>query len=57
MALYIDDLLITAVIIAVVEELKKAFHREFEMKDLGEVEVIIGIYIRRNREVRILLIN
>ena len=57
MALYIDDLLIVIVIIAVVEELKKAFYREFEIKDFGEVEVVIGMYIRRNREVRILLIS
>ena len=57
MALYIDNLLIAAVTIVVVEELKKALHREFEMKNLGEVEVIIGIYIRRNRKARTLLIN
>ena len=57
MALYIDDLLIAIVIIIVVEELKKALYREFKMKDLGEVEVIIGIYIRRNREARTLLIS
>ena len=56
-ALNIDDLLITTVTIIIVEELKKAFYHEFEIKDFEEVEVIISIYIRRNREVRILLIN
>ena len=57
MALYIDDLLIATVTITAVKELKKALHREFKMKDLGEVEVIIGIYIRRNRKARTLSIS
>ena len=57
MALYIDNLLIAAVTITIIEELKKALHREFKMKDLGEMEVIIDIYIRRNREARTLLIS
>ena len=57
MVLYIDNLLITVVIIIIVEELKKAFYRKFKIKNLGKVEVIIGMYIRRNQETRILLIN
>ena len=57
MALYIDDLLITIVTITIIEELKKTLHREFKIKNLGEVEVIIGIYIRRNREAKTLLIS
>ena len=57
MALYIDDLLITTVTITIIEELKKALYREFKIKDFGEVEVIIGMYIRRNREARILSIS
>ena len=55
--LYIDDLLITAVTITTVKELKKTLYREFKIKDLEEVEIIINIYIRRNREARTLLIN
>ena len=57
MALYIDNLLIVAVTITIVKELKKALHREFKIKDLGEMEVIIDIYIRRNRKARILSIS
>ena len=57
MALYIDNLLIAAVTITVVKELKKALHREFKIKDLEKVEVVIDIYIRRNREDRTLLIS
>ena len=57
MALYVDDLLIIIVIIVVVEELKKVLYREFKIKDFGEVEVIIDMYIRRNRETKILLIS
>ena len=57
MALYIDNLLITAVTIIIIKELKKALYREFKIKNLGEIEVIISIYIRRNREARILLIS
>ena len=55
--LYVDDLLITIVIIIIVKKLKKTLHREFKIKDLEEVEIIINIYIRRNREVRTLLIS
>ena len=47
MVLYIDNLLIAVVTITVIEELKKTFYREFKIKDLGEVKVIIGIYIRK----------
>ena len=56
-ALYIDDLLISATTTAAVEGLKKALYREFEIKDLGEVEVVISIHIRRNRERRTLSIS
>ena len=57
MILYIDNLLIAIVIIIIVKKLKKALYREFKIKDFGEMEVIIGIYIRKNRKARILLIN
>ena len=49
--------MIITVIIIVVKELKKTLHRKFKIKDLEKIEIIIGIYIRRNRETRILLIN
>ena len=49
--------MIIVVTIVVIEELKKTLYREFEIKDFEEVKVVIGIYIRRNRKVRILLIN
>ena len=57
MTLYIDNLLISTVIIIIVKKLKKTFHRKFKIKDFGKVEVIINIYIRRNRKIKILLIN
>ena len=57
MVLYIDDLLIATVTITIIEELKKALHREFKIKDLGKMKVIINIYIWRNREARTLSIN
>ena len=57
MALYIDNLLITTVTITIIKKLKKTLYRKFEIKDFGEVEVVIDIYIRRNRKARILLIS
>ena len=55
--LYIDDLLIAAVTNIIIKNFKKTLYREFKIKDLGKVEIVINMYIRRNREARTLLIS
>ena len=45
--LYVDDMLIFGTSLEVVCETKKFLGSKFDMKDIGEVEVIIGIKITR----------
>jgi hypothetical protein len=50
--LYVDDMLIAAKCICEVNKLKSLLHKEFEMKDQGAAKKILGMEIRRDREVR-----
>nr|GEY27006.1 retrotransposon protein, putative, Ty1-copia subclass [Tanacetum cinerariifolium] len=45
--LYVDDMLILGNKISVVNEIKTFLSSQFEMKDLGEVDVILGIIVRK----------
>ena len=45
--LYVDDILIFGTNLQVVIETKSFLRSKFDMKDLGEVEVILGIKISR----------
>ena len=45
--LYVDDMLIFGTSLEVVCEIKKFLGFKFDMKDLGKVEVILGIKITR----------
>jgi len=44
---YVDDLLLVASSLAAMYRIKDALHKRFEMKDLGEAKVILGLKIRR----------
>jgi len=46
---YIDDLLLVASSLAAIYKIKDALHKHFEMKDLGEAKVILGLGIRRDK--------
>jgi len=46
---YIDDLLLVASSLAAIYKIKDALHKRFEMKDLGEAKVILGLEIRRDK--------
>ena len=52
--LYIDDMLIAYKSKKVVQELKVALSQEFEMKDLGLVQRILGMEISRDRDKKVL---
>ena len=56
-ALYVDDLVILAASAARIEPLKRALSAEFQMKDLGEANYLLGISIHRNRTQRTLWID
>lgn len=49
-ALYVDDMVIFAPSVEAMKPLKQALARRFEMKDLGEAKLILGIRITRDRE-------
>ena len=46
--LYVDDMLIACKSRKIMQELKAALSREFEMKDLGPTRKILGIKIFRD---------
>jgi len=45
----VDDLLLVASSLAAIYKIKDALHKRFEMKDLGEAKVILGLEIRRDK--------
>ncbi|GJZ53319.1 retrovirus-related pol polyprotein from transposon TNT 1-94 [Tanacetum coccineum] len=47
--LYLDDMLILGTNISVVNETKTFLSSQFDMKDLGEVDVILGIKVRKTK--------
>ncbi|GKD99518.1 transposable element [Tanacetum coccineum] len=50
--LYVDDMLIASQSLDEIEKLKTRLKSEFEMKDLGEAKMILGIEIVRDRKLR-----
>jgi len=46
---YVDDLLLAESSLAAIYKIKNALHKRFEMKDLGEAKVILGLEIRRDK--------
>ncbi|GKC37955.1 transposable element [Tanacetum coccineum] len=50
--LYVDDMLITSQSLDKIEKLKTLLKSKFEMKDLGEAKMILGMEIIRNRKLR-----
>jgi hypothetical protein len=47
LCLYVDDILIFGSSLKVIEEVKKFLSNNFEMKDLGEADVILNIKLFR----------
>jgi hypothetical protein len=47
LCLYVDDILIFGSSLKVIEEVKKFLSSNFEMKDLGEADVILNIKLLR----------
>ena len=50
--LYVDDMVILADDLTVVQEFKRAVAQRWEIKDLGEVKKILGLEVTRNRSTR-----
>ncbi|GKB02548.1 retrovirus-related pol polyprotein from transposon TNT 1-94 [Tanacetum coccineum] len=46
--LYVDDMLIMRTNMDVINQNKKMLHSSFDMKDMGEADVILGIRIQKN---------
>ena len=56
-SVYVDDLLIFAAKISRINAVKAQLKREYKMKDLGEVDHILGMRVRRNRKSRNLTLD
>lgn len=52
MNVYVDDFLLVSNTMRDLETLKKLLTKEYEIKDLGEVETIIGWQVTRNTTAR-----
>ena len=50
MLLYVDDILIASKNRAEIERLKKQLASEFEMKDLGDAQKILGMEIHKDKK-------
>jgi hypothetical protein len=48
LCLYVDDILIFVTSLDVIKEVKDFLSNNFEMKDLGEVDVILNIKLKRD---------
>ena len=44
-SIYVDNLLIAAMLIELIKEVKEVLSKEFDMKDLGEARMIIRMQI------------
>nr|ABF94664.1 retrotransposon protein, putative, Ty1-copia subclass [Oryza sativa Japonica Group] len=57
LCLYVDDILIFGTSLNVIEEVKDYLSKNFEMKDLGEADVILNIKLQRGDEGGITLVQ
>ena len=55
--LYIDDMLVVAHKISLINESKAQLSNEFEIKDLGDVKKILDMEIHRDRQVQKLIMS
>jgi len=56
-AIYVDDILLFGKSLKEVKIVKALIARKFQVKDLGEASVCLGIHISRDRKNRILRID
>ena len=56
-ALYVDDLLIAGNDIKSISTVKRQLSKIFEMKDLGKLDVMLGIHVERCRRKKLLFIS
>ena len=50
LCLYVDDMLLFGTNMYVIDETKKFLNSKFEMKDLGEVDVILGVKVTKTKK-------
>ncbi|OWY90086.1 polyprotein, partial [Phytophthora megakarya] len=55
--LYVDDLILFAPTMKLINQMKQTFFERFEMKDLGELHYILGWEVTRNRHERTIFIS
>ena len=55
--LYVDDLLVIESNVYVIETIKKKLKDNFEVSDLGDVSLVLGMQVTRDREKETLTIS
>ena len=55
--LYVDDILIIDTDVGTFSSIKRWLSQQFDMKDLGEVNYILGIHLFRDRKKRMLALS
>ena len=48
--LYVDDLLVIGINVRVIETIKKKLKDNFQMSDLGDVSLVLGMQVTRDRK-------
>ena len=56
-SVYVDDLLIFSSKISCINAVKKQLKQEYKVRDLGEVDQILGVRVQRNRQTRTLTLD
>ena len=55
--LWVDDIIVTGNDSECIKSFRASIAKRFEMKDLGELQWILGMEVKRNREAKLMEIN
>ena len=55
--IHVDDLIMVANNVDMINELKSSFERKFEMSDLGKLHLFFGVHFERNRRMHTIIIH
>jgi len=57
LTLYVDDLLLVGADIQVIESIKQKLMKRFKMTDMGDVSLVLGMQVRRDRQQKTITIS
>ena len=56
-AVYVDDLIIAGTSLSLVESVKSDFHKRYKIKDLGELQYVLGVRVDQNSAQKIIQLS